>query len=219
MSISPLLTPIVPTLHTTDSGNRALELMEESHFDALPLVDDDVYLGLIKEQDILEWDTPESLLAAPNFANFKPAIFIESHPYEALTMARQMNVSVLPVIDQEHKYIGAVTDASMMKYFADSSGINNPGGIIVLEVLPRNYSLCEIARICENEDVMVLNTQVRNALNGNLEVTLKTNRTSLEALASSFERHEYTVMEVYGDKNDREDLIHKYHLLMNYLNM
>jgi hypothetical protein len=54
---------------------------------------------------------------------------------------------------------------------------------------------------------------------GIMELTLKTNRTSLEPLVSSFERHEYKVIEVYGDPKGREDLMDKYHLLMNYLNM
>jgi hypothetical protein len=52
-----------------------------------------------------------------------------------------------------------------------------------------------------------------------LEITLKTNRTNLEALASAFERHKYVVKEVYGEAVHKEDMLDRYKLLMNYINM
>ena len=92
------------------------------------------------------------------------------------------------------------------------------GGIIVLEIAPHNYSLYEIARICENEDVTVISAQM-HAIGEMMEVTLKTNRTALDAVVSSFERHNYLVKAVYGDQKNQEDVMDKYNLLMNYLNM
>jgi acetoin utilization protein AcuB len=54
---------------------------------------------------------------------------------------------------------------------------------------------------------------------GKLEITLKLNRTSLEPVVSSFERHDYHVKEVYGEIANNEDIEDKYNLLMNYINM
>ena len=131
----------------------------------------------------------------------------------------QMNLSILPVVDNEQKYLGAITKDSLLKYIAERSGLDTPGGIIVLEIAPRNYTLYEIARICENEDVMIVNTQVYTNENGLMEVTLKLNRTVLDAVVSSFERHKYIVKQVYGSENNNEDIESKYNLLMNYINM
>jgi hypothetical protein len=65
-----------------------------------------------------------------------------------------------------------------------------------------------------------MSTQVsNNEESGLLEVTLKTNRTNLEAIVSSFERHEYDVKEVFGAQDGREELLSRYNLLMNYINM
>lgn len=219
MSIARLISPLVPTLNPTDSGDRALELMEENHYTHLPLVADDNYLALVAENDIHDWATPEEPLSEGMFLQFKPAIIVGSHPYEALRLMKQLKLSVLPVIDAEQKYLGSVTHESMLTFLIENSSLDNPGGIIVLEIEPRNYSLYQIARICENEDITILNTQLYTTPAGIMELTLKTNRTSLEPLVSSFERHEYKVIEVYGDPKGREDLMDKYHLLMNYLNM
>ena len=107
----------------------------------------------------------------------------------------------------------------MLKYITENSGISSPGGILVLEIAPRDYTLVAIARICENEDVMIMNTMVHTNDKGMLEVTLKLNRSSVEALVSSFERYNYHVKEYFGEENHDDDIAGKYNLLMNYINM
>ena len=67
--------------------------------------------------------------------------------------------------------------------------------------------------------MVITNTQVHTNEQGMLEVTLKLNRTVLDAVVSSFERHNYTVKEVYGTETNNEDIVGKYNLLMNYINM
>lgn len=219
MSIARLIAPEVPTLKPTDTGDQALVIMEENNYTQLPVVNDDNYIGLAKEHELLDWDSTDNQLDTSPYLAYKPAILINSHPYDALTLANKLNLAVLPVVDSENKYLGAVTRDSLLKYLTETSGIDNPGGIIVLEMEPRNYSLYLIARICENEDVLIINAQMFTTPMGTMEVTLKTNRTNLDAVVSSFERHEYTVKAVYGDVRHAEDLMSKYELLMNYLNM
>ena len=219
MNIDQFISPAVPTLIPGDTGSHALEAMEESGYAELPVLQDDTYVALVQENDLLGWDTPEQALSASALLNYKPAIPASSHPFEAMRIMHQMNLSVLPVIDHELKYVGCATTGSLLNYMTQNSGIDNPGGIIVLEILPRNYTLYEIARICENEDVIIMNLQVHTNDQGKLEVTLKLNRSSLDAVVSSFERHNYHVKEVYGDESKKDDITDKYNLLMNYLNM
>lgn len=214
-----LISPVVPTLLPTDAGAKALQLMEENKLAELPLVRDDNYIALVQEDDLMEWATDDNKIEDGDFLSFKPAIINTAHPYEALRIMTQMDLDVLPVIDFDQKYMGAITKDSLLKYISDNNGYLAAGGIIVLEVEARNYSLYEIARICENEDVTILNSQVFTTPDGTMEVTIKTNRTALEAVVSSFERHNYTIKEVYGDQKNMEDVMGKYHLLMNYLNM
>jgi hypothetical protein len=64
-----------------------------------------------------------------------------------------------------------------------------------------------------------MNLQVHPNEQGMLEITLKLNRSSLEAVAASFERFKYHVKAVYGERIDNEDIAGKYDLLMNYINM
>lgn len=219
MNIDQLIAPSVPVLSAEDTGDKALEMMDESHLTQLPIVSGDHYIALIQESDVFDWKDPQNALSTADFISYKPAIMASAHPFEAIRIMNQMNLSILPVIDYEQKYVGAVTKDTLLKYIAETGSMDSPGGIVVLEILPRNYTLYEIARICENEDVIILNMQVHTNEQGKLEVTLKLNRSALDAVVSSFERHSYHVKEVYGEDANNEDIEGKYNLLMNYINM
>jgi CBS domain-containing protein len=220
MLIEQLISSDVPTLLPSDTGSKALFLMEEAHLTQLPMVMDDEYLGLIQETDVLDWDTPEHALDSAVFQQYRPAVSVAAHPYDAMRIASEQNLNVVPVIGEGSKYLGSITRDDLLKFITENSGLDNPGGIIILQLEPRQYSLSEIARICESEDVTIISSQLtNNRESGMIEVTLKTNRTNLEALVSSFERREYVVKEVFGAQIGMEDVMDRYKLLMNYINM
>lgn len=220
MLIEQLISPDVPTLLPTDTGSKALIMMEEAHLTQLPMVKDEFYLGLIQETDVLDWETPERALDSAGFMNYRPAVSVSGHPFDALRMVSEQNLNIVPVIDQSSRYLGAITRDDLLKYIADSSGLDEPGGIIILQLEPRQYSLSEIARIAESEDVTIIASGLStNRETGTIELTLKTNRTNLEALVSSFQRHEYVVRDVYGAQSGREEVMDRYRSFMNYLNM
>lgn len=219
MSVTRIISAEVPVLSVNDTGDKALNIMEDNHLDQLPVVKDDVYLGVVKENELLEWETPEKPLSEVEFFNFKPAIHYSLHPYDALRIFQQNKLVLLPVIDSESKYVGVITAASLLNFMTENGGFEMPGGVIVLEIKPHNYSLYQIARICENEDITILSSHMCTNANGMMEVTIKTNRSTLDAVVSSFERHDYKVLESYGDIQSKEDLMGNYNLLMNYINM
>lgn len=220
MVVEQLISPIVPTLMPTDTGDRALTLMDEANLAQLPLVVDDKYMALVQENDLLDWDNPDNALQSADFLSYRPAVLASGHPYEALRIAHQQNLSVVPVVDMENTYVGSITRDELLRYVTENSGLDNPGGIIVLEIDPRNYSLFEIARICESEEVLLISTQIfSNKLTGKLEVTLKTNRNSLGGVVAALERHNFKVKEVFGDKTDKDSLQDRFNNLMNYLNI
>lgn len=220
MLVQQLIAPDLPVLHLSDTGEQALNIMQELHVGHLPLTDADEYKALIGEEELLNWETPEKPLSAANFLNFMPVVYGNAHPYEAARRAIQQNISVVPVIDENNKYLGAVTRNDLLEFLCKNTGIEQPGGIISLEVKMANYSLSEIARICENNDVIILNTQLLSSPETDtIEVILKTNTKELQSLVASFERYEYTVKEVFGELPAQESMLERYQLLMNYINM
>ena len=221
MLIQQLISGNIPTLHPADTGTQALALMDDVELESLPLISDDgQYVALAKETDLLDWNTPETPLSAANFLGFRPAVNLQTHPYEALRIANASDLDVVPVVEGDSHYVGSVSREDLLQYLASNSGLDNPGGIIILDVAPQNYSLWDIARILENEGVQILSSHLTNQVDsGRLEVTLKTNRTDLSGVLQSLERHEYMVKQVFGDTDSDEDLVNRYNLLMTYINM
>ncbi len=220
MIIEQLITADLPVLLPSDTGDKAVSLMEEYKVGHLSLVADGEYKALIGEEELLQWDTPERALSTAGFLHSRPVVYGHLHPYEAVSRAIQQDISIVPVINIDNKYLGAISRSDLLDYLVRQSGLEKPGGIVTLLVRPSDYSLSEIARICENNDITILNLQVfAPPESEQIEVTIKTNSKELQALVASFERYEYTVKEVFGEMLNAEGIEERYRLLMNYINM
>lgn len=220
MANEQLISAEVPTILPDDNGSRALELMEGNGLTNIPVVADDKYMALVKESDMLDWATPDDALSKSQFLRYSPAVLAGGHPFDAVKVAYQHNLTVVPVVDKENNYLGSITRGSMLTYFAEHSGYNNPGGIVVLEMNPRDYSLYEIARICESEEAIIVNTNLyTNPKTQQLELTIKTNKMDIDGLTASLERFGYKVIERYGQHVVNDDMQDRFDLLMNYINM
>jgi acetoin utilization protein AcuB len=215
-----LLATEIPNLLPTDTGEHALDLMQEHHVSHLPLIDGDHYLTLINEQDLLEWAHPEQALSTAPFPEYKPMVYGYQHPYEAIKRMVQQNITVVPILDEQHHYLGLITPIRLLQFIATNSSLDLPGGIIILDIKPMNYSLSEIAKIAEQNDCLITHVQVfYHADQDSMEVVIKTNNKEIQSLVATFERYEYTVVDSFGDKPAIDSLVDRYQSLMHYINM
>ncbi len=221
MFIQQLISPDIPVLKPEDSGENALHLFQELSLTHLPLVDNKDYKALISEADVLDWEHPEQALGRAPFLHYSPIVHAHLHPYEAARLLVQQDLDVLPVIEESNsQYIGAVSRAGLLEYMVSHSGVDKPGGIVVLEMKPVDYSLSEITRICESSDVTVTNVQVFSYPDQEkIEVVLKTNTLELQSLVASFDRYEYQIKEVFAELKSQEGMLERYQSLMHYINM
>lgn len=220
MTTGKLIAYQMPALSLTDTGEKALRLMNEYRVFHLPVIQKDNYIALISEDDILDWDTPEEPLSLAEFLTFRPAIDANAHPYEAIKIAKQFNLSLLPVIDEQKHFAGVVTIENLFSFATDHSGISEIGAIIIIEAEHRSYSMSEISRICESNELTILSFNVKtNELTGMHELSLKVNSSDVQALIATFERYNYNVTEVYSSEHSNENLRQNLDLLMHYLDI
>ncbi len=220
MDSKSLISSEFPVLSLDDSGEKALRLMSEYRVFHMPLIQRDNYLALISEDDILDWDTPEEPLSLAEFLTFRPAVFEGAHPYEAVRIAKEFNLSVLPVVDKQNHFSGVITIDGLFTYLTDNNAIKSEGSILVLEMEQRNYSASEIARICETNSINILSLTVKNKdEQGLIWVTIKVNSNDIQALVSTFERFSYTIVEMFSTDFTKEDVQQNYDMLMHYINI
>ena len=67
---------------------------------------------------------------------------------------------MLPVLSRSKKYIGSITSSKILFTLAKSSAVRNNGGIIVLEMNEKDYSLSKISSITESNNINILSSYI-----------------------------------------------------------
>jgi len=216
-----LISEVIPTLKTSDLGQTALNWMEIFRVSHLPIVNNQDFLGLISDADIYDMNQPEEPIGNHELALFKPFVDGEQHIFEVIGLASRLKLSVVPVLDSNDHFLGVITTTDLIRHLAGISSMDQPGGIIVLELIERDYSLSQIAQIVESNNVKVLSMYITSPPESTkLEVTLKVNTGDLVSVIRTFERYNYEV-KTWVSSSDSMDRFYseRYDLLMKYLNI
>ena len=100
------------------------------------------------------------------------------------------------------------------------TAVDNPGGIIVLELNVNDFSLSEIAQIIESNDARLLSLYMNSQADSTRsELTLKINRMDIQPILQTFLRYDYTIKASFFESDYTDDLRERYNQLMNYLNI
>jgi acetoin utilization protein AcuB len=221
MVASDLISDLIPTLKTSDTGQTALNWMDIFRISHLPIVNNQDFLGLISDTDIFNMNRPEEPIGNHELTLLKPFVTSSQHIFEVIGLAARLKLSVVPVLDEKNHFKGVITTTDLIKNIAGFSSMDQPGGIIVLEMIERDYSLSQIAQIVESNNIRVLSMYISSPSDSTrLEVTLKVNTTDLLALIRTFERYNYEV-KTWVTTNDSIDRFYseRFDLLMKYLNI
>jgi CBS domain-containing protein len=221
MVANDLISEVIPSLKTSDTGQTALNWMEIFRISHLPIVNNQDFLGLISDADIYDMNQPEEPIGNHELTLLKPFVTTGQHLFEVIGIAARLKLSVVPVLDDKNHYKGVITVSDLVRHIAGISSMDQPGGIIVLEMIDRDYSLTQIAQIIESNNIKVLSMYITSPEDSTrLEVTLKVNTTDLLAVIRTFERYNYDV-KTWVTTNDSIDRFYseRFDLLMKYLNM
>jgi CBS domain-containing protein len=216
-----LISEVIPSLKTSDLGQTALNWMEIFRVSHLPIVNNQDFLGLISDADIYDMNQPEEPIGNHALTLFKPYVDEKQHIFEVIGLASRLKLSVVPVLDSNSHFKGVITISDLIRHLAGISSMDQPGGIIVLELIERDYSLSQIAQIVESNNAKVLSMYITSPPESTkLEVTLKVNTSDLISVIRTFERYNYEVKTWVSD-NDSMDSFYseRYDLLMKYLNI
>ena len=211
---------IIP-LRTSDTGAEALGIMNDFYVRHLPIVNDKQLLGLIAEDEILEYDIEEAV-GSYQLSMTKPFVRESDHLYDVLKILSEYQLTVVPVVDAENNYKGLISQDDLVRYFANTGSFTEPGSIIVLEMNKRDYSLAEISRIVEEESAAILSTFITSSLESErIDVTVKINRQDfkLQNILASFERFGYSIKASFQEADYFDGLQERYDSLMSYLNV
>jgi len=215
-----LITDEIPPLMHTDTGEKALNWMEEFKVSHLPVLKDGNFVGIISESDILDKMEMEKTL--DELFQHLPRVYAlgTDHIYQVLSKIAEAKLSVIPILDEKEKYIGCTTVQHLMSLIANTGSIKENGGILVLEVASADYSMAQIGQIVESNDAKILSSYIMSSTDSTtIEVTLKINKIDLDRIIRTFERYDYVIKASFQKSNYNDDMQFRYDALMNYLNL
>jgi acetoin utilization protein AcuB len=214
-----LISYTIPPLVGKDSGEKALNWMNDFHVRHLPVLKDGRLLGILSEDEVLNFMEPELSIEENKPELIFKSLTPERHLFDVMKLIVDSNLTVVPVVDSQNKYLGLITLENIVKHFAETVAITQPGGIIVIEMNPRDYSLAEIARLIESENTKILSCFLSSPYGEErIELTLKLSRQDLKHVIATLSRFGYEVKSSFYESEYLEDLKSRYDGLMRYLN-
>lgn len=211
-----LISNSIPYLHQDDKVFHALQLMNDYHVAHLPVVDNESYLGIISEEQLLQSDD-DNTLSELQITDGTTSVQAGDHFLKAIQIAVINKLSIVPVV-QEKQLLGIVTYNDLLRNASEFMSLNEPGALIVLEMENRHYSFTEINRIVESNDAQItqLNTN-SDPETGTTHVTIRVSKLEVSDIISTFQRYEYNVKYYFGEELYENELRTNFDNLMNYL--
>lgn len=208
---------MIPPLKPEDSITKAQEWMDEFKTTELPVADEGHFLGIVDEDMI--YDT----MQANNVSDLQLKgtdciVGQHAHYYDLLSTAYNQGFRIVAVLDADEKFLGVVSIQDVVEAFAQASSINSPGAIVVLSMQEKDFSLSNIARMIEMNQVKILSSHSAPIPEKpeNVRLTLKLDSEDISQIITVLENNSILVEASFNasamsyDEKERLDLLMKY---------
>ena len=123
MQANTLISSSIKSIHPVEDGNRALEMMELFRIHHLAIVKNNFYLGVVSDKEIMNWPTEDDAIEEHLNNLAAPHVKYNQHLFDIIEVLEKNNLSVVPVLDENKRYLGVITSRKLMYSIAKSAAI------------------------------------------------------------------------------------------------
>jgi acetoin utilization protein AcuB len=168
----------------------------------------------------MDYEHPEETISKGKINFIRPVLYDHQHTYDLVKLMASLNLSLIPVIDEKEQYKGCITLKGVIQNLSEMTAVQNPGGVIVLELNQNDYSATQISSIVEGNDAKLLSLHVSSIPDSTkMEVTIKVNREDLSGLLQTFNRYNYIVKASFHIGNYNDNLKDRLNEFIHFLNI
>jgi len=206
-------------LKKSDSVASAEVFMQDCMVKELPIVESGKILGMVNEA-ILQNTEQTRVEDCMNLQIDTYTIHEFAHYFELWQRFELTKFDSLVLINSEQQFKGIVAAKDILKHSYGKLALAQEGSFLIIEVSAIQYSLAEIARICESNDAKILHLMVEPKGNDNnaLHVSIKLNKLYLNHVMASLDRFGYHVIHTNSPLDPNHSLDDRYNWLLKYLN-
>ena len=214
-----LISNDVLPLVSTDNVTQALSMMSVYHIKHLPVVKDNILLGILSEEDATTVD-PETEIRDIKISSSYIYVAAEDHIFEVLSRMAENKMTIVPVVDHQERFLGIVSQEDLIKFFSNTFSFKEPGSIIVIETTRKGYSLSAIARVIEMENAAIIASFITSLHESEATLlTIKVNSQDINDILAALERYDYKIKASFTEEEYMDDLKDRYDQLMKYLDV
>lgn len=216
-----LISDVIPSVRSDEKGKKALSHMDVFRVSHIPVVDDDKYLGLVSDKLIYDLNLVHKSLGSQVEKLNTTHAHKDQHIFELAVVMYKLKISVLPVLDTDHYYLGAITLYDLARRFASLFSLQEVGGVVVIEVDESNYSVSHISQIIESNGVKILSFFIdRKPGTQTMDVIIKLDKEELSGVLQALMRYDYNVKAIYHDQSMLNDLYQdRFDQFMKFMNI
>ncbi|GAB3511623.1 hypothetical protein GCM10027341_51410 [Spirosoma knui] len=221
MLAAELIDPMLPALKSTDSVGQALDWMQEHHVSQLVLTDQGGYRGVVSEELLMDVSDDERPLGDIMRLFEQTYAYEDQHLFEVLGLIIQHQMAVVAVLTEGQEFLGTISAGELLKQFAQELGVQEAGAILILNINERDYSMAEISRLIESNNVKVISSYFSSAAYGmpdRSRLTLKLNRRDIAPVISTLERFGYQIEAAFANAPVESIDQERLDSLLRYLN-
>jgi len=218
MNIQEYIINDVTPLKIDDGVRQAQKLFQQLTFSHIPVMGDGLYQGCISETDVYCFEDNQ-ILRDVKYALDTFMVKEDAHWLDVLEAFAQHNSNVMPVLNNQNKYLGYYELKDIMQHFNDSPFMYESGAVIVLEKGTTDYSFSEIAQIVESNDCKLYGCFISNYRDHVTEITVKLSPENTNAVLQTFRRYSYEVVSAAEDDSYLDTLKERSDYLDKFLNI
>jgi CBS domain-containing protein len=203
-----------PYLKEDFTIEQALDWMNENRVNELPVLVNDEFKGLVSENQLLDIQDVQPFIL-PILAEW--SIGPDDHFFTMIHRMSEHQSSIAVVLDQDRKFLGCVTREDLLDAVSDMTAAHVDGGILLMEMHPRDYTLQQIVRIIEENNAKVMTLFSYQNEKGLMEICIKVDNKDINAIVKSLERFNYRIRATFQHKDANIDLMDRYDTLMRFL--
>jgi len=216
MEASVYISPHIIPLKPSDSCEAAITFILDAKMALLPVVEQGKLLGYLSAETASENWSKQVKDVFQQSAQHIPA---QLNIYDTAKVFLQLNQPCVAVCDENLNYLGAISAADILGFYVNNSANNMPGAIVVLQIMPRDFTLTEISRIAESNQVKIIGVDVKTIDDSSyLDVIIKFNTTEINPLLHAFERFDYKIKSVLNLASNDQDDDQRLNWLIKYIN-
>jgi acetoin utilization protein AcuB len=215
--LSPTIVPIYAHMQTTE----AMMLFDKSDSQLLPMLNENnEVLGMLSFETALKFSSLNERSLTQALQALNPIAFIDKncHFFEIQKLFSTSSNTMYPVVDEEGKYLGCVTQQRLFEGMQQLLSVNKAGAIIVIGLPKGNFILSDIIRIIEHNDAKVLGLEFIEMAD-EIELHMRLNVHVLRGVLAALERFDYRVIGHFMRQDIQDDTDIRFRNLMKFIDI